>query len=141
MGKVRFIMIKRFKDKVVVITGGTDGIGLTTAKAFAAEGALVYITGRRKERLDEALKEIGTGAVGIQGDVSDPVAVDRLYARIQQDHGRVDVVFANAGVSESRQSAKSRKTISTAYSISMLRGQSSRCKRLYRSSPPVGPSC
>lgn len=94
-------MIERFQDKVVVITGGTDGIGLTTARAFAAEGARVYITGRRKERLDEALEEIGKGAIGVQGDVSDPVAVDRLYARIQQDHGRVDVVFANAGLSES----------------------------------------
>lgn len=94
-------MVERFQDKVVVVTGGTDGIGLTTARAFAAEGAHVYITGRRKERLDEALEEIGKGAVGVQGDVSNPVAVDRLYARIQQDHGRVDVVFANAGVSES----------------------------------------
>lgn len=94
-------MTERFKDKVVVITGGTDGIGLATAKAFAAEGAHVYITGRRQERLDEALQEIASGAVGVQGDVSDPAAVDRLYARIKQDQGRVDVVFANAGVSES----------------------------------------
>lgn len=95
------MVAERFKEKVVVITGGTDGIGLTTARAFAAEGAHVYITGRRQERLDEALREIGNGAIGVQGDVSDPVAVDRLYARIQQDHARVDVVFANAGVSES----------------------------------------
>ncbi|MDS7593977.1 SDR family oxidoreductase [Agrobacterium tumefaciens] len=94
-------MAERFRDKVVVITGGTEGIGLETAKSFAAEGAFVYITGRRQERLDEALKEIGNGVVGVQGDVSDPVAVDRLYARIRQDHNRVDVVFANAGVSES----------------------------------------
>lgn len=94
-------MTKRFHDKVVVITGGTDGIGLATAKSFAAEGAHVYITGRRQERLDEALREIGHGAVGVQGDVSDASAVERLYARIRQDHGRVDVVFANAGISES----------------------------------------
>ncbi|MGV0818269.1 SDR family NAD(P)-dependent oxidoreductase [Martelella sp. AMO21009] len=94
-------MTERFKDKVVVITGGTDGIGLATAKAFAAEGAHVYITDRRQERLDEALQEIASGAIGVQGDVSDPAAVDRLYARIKQDQGRVDVVFANAGVSES----------------------------------------
>lgn len=94
-------MAERFRDKVVVITGGTEGIGLETAKSFAAEGAFVYITGRRQERLDEALKEIGNGVVGVQGDVSDSVAVDRLYARIRQDHNRVDVVFANAGVSES----------------------------------------
>lgn len=94
-------MMKRFEDKVVVITGGTDGIGLTTARSFAAEGAHVYVTGRRQERLDEALTEIGSGAVGVQGDVSDPADLDRLYAQIKRDHGRVDVVFANAGVSES----------------------------------------
>ena len=94
-------MTKRFDDKVVVITGGTDGIGLTTAQAFAAEGAHVFITGRRQERLDEALAEIGNGAVGVQGDVSNLADLDRLYARIDRDHGRVDVVFANAGVSES----------------------------------------
>ncbi|MCX5493675.1 glucose 1-dehydrogenase [Kaistia dalseonensis] len=94
-------MTKRFDDKVVAITGGTDGIGLTTAKSFAAEGAKVYITGRRQERLDEALDEIGDGAIGVQGDVSDLDHLDRLYAQIKRDHGRVDVVFANAGVSES----------------------------------------
>ncbi len=94
-------MTKRFEDKVVVITGGTDGIGLTTARLFAAEGAHVYVTGRRQERLDEALEEIGNGAVGVQGDVSEPAALDRLYEQVKRDHGRVDVVFANAGVSES----------------------------------------
>lgn len=94
-------MTKRFDDKVVVITGGTDGIGLTTAKSFAAEGAHVYITGRRQEPLDEALEEIGRGAVGVQGDVSDLSDLDRLYAQIKRDHGRVDIVFANAGISES----------------------------------------
>jgi NAD(P)-dependent dehydrogenase (short-subunit alcohol dehydrogenase family) len=98
---MREIMMKRFDGKVVVITGGTDGIGLTAAKSFAAEGARVYITGRRQERLDEALEEIGNGAVGVQGDVSDLADLDRLYAQIKRDHDRVDVVFANAGVSES----------------------------------------
>lgn len=95
------MMTKRFNNKIVVVTGGTDGIGLTTAQAFAAQGAHVYVTGRRQERLDEVLKEIGGGVVGIQGDVSDLVALDRLYTTIKSDHGRVDVVFANAGVSES----------------------------------------
>lgn len=94
-------MTKRFAGKVVVITGGTDGIGLTTAKLFATEGAHVYVTGRRRERLDEALEEIGHCAVGVQGDVSDLSDLDRLYAEVKRDHGRVDVVFANAGVSES----------------------------------------
>ncbi|WP_029007404.1 SDR family NAD(P)-dependent oxidoreductase [Azospirillum halopraeferens] len=94
-------MAERFNDKVVVITGGTDGIGLATAKAFAAEGAHVYITGRNEARLKDALVDIGNGVVGVRGDVSAPSDLDRLYAQIRGDHGRVDVVFANAGVSES----------------------------------------
>lgn len=91
----------RFKDKVVVVTGGSDGIGLATAKAFAAEGAKVYVTGRRQERLDAAVSEIGGDTVGVQGDVGKLADLDRLYERIARDHGRVDVVFANAGISES----------------------------------------
>jgi NAD(P)-dependent dehydrogenase (short-subunit alcohol dehydrogenase family) len=94
-------MTKRFDGKVVVITGGTDGIGLTTAKAFAAEGAHVYVTGRRPDRLHEALLEIGNGAVGVQGDVANLADLDRLYAQVAAEHGRVDIVFANAGISES----------------------------------------
>lgn len=91
----------RFKDKVVVVTGGSDGIGLATAKAFAVEGAKVYVTGRRRERLDAAVSEIGGDTVGVQGDVGKLADLDRLYERIARDHGRVDVVFANAGISES----------------------------------------
>jgi len=90
-------MTKRFENKVVVITGGSDGIGLATAKLFAIEGAHIYITGRGQELLDGAVKEIGHGAVGVQGDVANPADVSRLYERIQRDHQRVDVVFANAG--------------------------------------------
>ena len=93
-------MTKRFENKVVVITGGSDGIGLATAKLFAIEGAHVYITGRRQELLDDAVNEIGHGAVGVQGDVTSAVDVARLYERIQRDHQRVDVVFANAGIYE-----------------------------------------
>ncbi|MEX0492534.1 SDR family NAD(P)-dependent oxidoreductase [Raoultella terrigena] len=95
-------MTKRFENKVVVITGGSDGIGLETAKEFAAEGAHVYITGRRQEHLAAAVREIGNGAVGVQGDVAIPADLDRLYARIGHDHGRVDVVFANAGIAETQ---------------------------------------
>lgn len=94
-------MTRRFENKVVAITGGTDGIGLVTARHFAEEGAHVYVTGRRQERLDEALKEIGNRAVGVRGDVSNPADIDSLYERIQRDHDKVDVVFANAGISES----------------------------------------
>jgi NAD(P)-dependent dehydrogenase (short-subunit alcohol dehydrogenase family) len=93
-------MAQRFENKIVAITGGSEGIGLATAKAFAAEGARVYITGRRQEKLDEAVAAIGHGAVGVQGDAASLADLDRLYARIQADHGRLDVVFANAGVTE-----------------------------------------
>ncbi|WP_222887916.1 SDR family oxidoreductase [Enterobacter sp. C2] len=94
-------MSQKFAKKVVVITGGSDGIGLATAKRFAVEGAQVYVTARRQEPLDIAVKEIGHGAVGIQGDVADPASLDRLYERIAHERGRIDVVFANAGISES----------------------------------------
>jgi NAD(P)-dependent dehydrogenase (short-subunit alcohol dehydrogenase family) len=94
-------MTKRFENKVVAITGGSEGIGLATARHFAAEGAHVYVTGRRQEKLDVAVKEIANGAVGVRGDVNNLADIDRLYERIQSDHGRVDVVFANAGISES----------------------------------------
>lgn len=91
----------RFEDKVVVVTGGSDGIGLATAKAFAAEGAKVYITARRKDRLDAAVSEIGNAAVGVQGDVGNVRDLERLYEQLKREQGRVDVVFANAGISES----------------------------------------
>ena len=93
-------MTNKFENKVVVVTGGTSGIGLATAKAFAAEGASVFITGRRKEALDAALKEIGGRVTGVQGDVSSLADLDRLYDTVQQKHRQIDVVFANAGGGE-----------------------------------------
>jgi NAD(P)-dependent dehydrogenase (short-subunit alcohol dehydrogenase family) len=92
------MMANRFQNKVVVITGGSDGIGLASAQHFADEGALVYITGRRQALLDDAVSQIGHGAVGVQGDVTNLSDLTRLYERIKGDHGRVDVVFANAGM-------------------------------------------
>jgi NAD(P)-dependent dehydrogenase (short-subunit alcohol dehydrogenase family) len=93
-------MTNKFENKVVVVTGGTSGIGLATAKAFAAEGASVFITGRRKEALDAALKEIGGRVTGVQGDMSSLADLDRLYDTVQQKHRQIDVVFANAGGGE-----------------------------------------
>lgn len=93
-------MSRRFEDKVVVITGGSDGIGLASAQHFAQEGARVYITGRRQALLDQAVSQIGYGAVGVQGDVTKLADLTGLYERIERDHGRVDVVFANAGMHE-----------------------------------------
>ncbi len=90
--------MKRFEGKVVVITGGSDGIGLASAQRFAEEGARVYITARRQEVLDQAISQIGHGAVGVQGDVTDLADLTKLYDRVARDHGRIDVVFANAGM-------------------------------------------
>jgi NAD(P)-dependent dehydrogenase (short-subunit alcohol dehydrogenase family) len=87
----------RFENKVVVVTGGTSGIGLATAKAFAAEGASVFVTGRRGEALDAAVKQIGGRVTGVRGDMANLADIDRLYDAVQQRHAQIDVVFANAG--------------------------------------------
>ncbi len=92
--------MSKLAGKIAVVTGGTTGIGLATAKRFADEGARVYITGRRQAELDTAVQEIGKGAVGVQGDVSNFADLDRLYAKIKEQVGHVDVLFANAGVYE-----------------------------------------
>ena len=83
--------------KIALITGGNSGIGLATAKQFVNEGAYVFITGRREQELTRAVKEIGRNVTGIQGDVSNLSDLDRLFAQIKREKGRLDVVFANAG--------------------------------------------
>src|SRR5712672_853112 len=88
----------RLEGKIAVITGANSGIGLASAKRFVAEGAHVYITGRRQEELDKAIQAIGAGVTAVQGDVSDLEDLDRLFARVRSDHGRIDVLFANAGL-------------------------------------------
>jgi NAD(P)-dependent dehydrogenase (short-subunit alcohol dehydrogenase family) len=87
----------KLDGKIAVITGGNSGIGLATAKVFVKEGARVYFTGRRQAELDAATALLGPSARSVQGDVSKPADLDRLYARIHKEVGRVDVVFANAG--------------------------------------------
>lgn len=93
-------MTSRFDNKVVVVTGGTSGIGRAAAKAFAAEGASVFVTGRRQDALDAAVKQIGGKVTGVRGDMSKLADIDRLYDAIQQKHAQIDVVFANAGGGE-----------------------------------------
>ena len=88
----------KLDGKIALITGGNSGIGLATAKRFVEEGAEVFITGRRDAELAAAVKEIGPGATGVRGDVSSLSDLDRLYAVIQRDTGRLDILFANAGV-------------------------------------------
>ena len=93
-------MTNRFNNKVVVVTGGTSGIGLAAAKAFATEGASVFITGRRQDALDAAVKAIGGRVTGVQGDMANLADIDRLYDAVQKKHQQIDVIFANAGGGE-----------------------------------------
>jgi NAD(P)-dependent dehydrogenase (short-subunit alcohol dehydrogenase family) len=91
-------ILTKLEGKVAVITGGSSGIGLATARRFASEGAYVYITGRRQSELDAAVRQIGKNVTAVQGDVSNLADLDRLYATVKQQHGRIDIVFANAGI-------------------------------------------
>ncbi|MFD8809643.1 SDR family oxidoreductase [Streptomyces sp. NPDC059597] len=90
----------QLEGRTAVITGGTTGIGLAAARRFAAEGAFVFITGRRPEVLDDAVAAIGENAVGIRSDVAAPADLDRLYAAVADRGGGIDVLFANAGGGE-----------------------------------------
>jgi NAD(P)-dependent dehydrogenase (short-subunit alcohol dehydrogenase family) len=92
--------MNKLEGKIAVVTGGNSGIGLATAKRFVAEGAYVFITGRRQAELDAAVKLIGSNVTGVQGDVSKLADLDRLYATVKQQKGRLDIVFANAGGGE-----------------------------------------
>ncbi len=93
-------MSKKLEGKVALVTGGNSGIGLATAQRFVAEGAQVFITGRRKEELDAAVQLIGKNVTAVQGDVSKLADLDKLYEIIKQKAGRLDILFANAGGGE-----------------------------------------
>ncbi len=88
------------EGKVAVITGGNSGIGFATAKRFVAEGAYVFITGRRQSELNAAVRDIGKNVTDVQGDVSNLADLDRLYSIVKQQKGRIDILFANAGLGE-----------------------------------------
>jgi len=87
----------RLNGKTAVITGGATGIGHAAAKRFIEEGAFVYIFGRRQDALDAAVADLGPNARAVQGSVSDPADLDRLYAAVKAERGTLDIVFANAG--------------------------------------------
>ena len=92
--------MKRLEGKVAAITGGNSGIGPATAQRFVEEGAHVFITGRRLGNLDAAVRRIGKSITGAQGDVSNLAGLDRLYATVRENRGRMDILFANAGTGE-----------------------------------------
>ena len=93
-------MTNKLEGKTAVITGGTEGIGLATAKLFVKEGAYVFITGRRQKELDEAVTAIGSNVTGVQGDVANLADLDRLYETVGKAERRIDIIFANAGIAE-----------------------------------------
>ena len=90
----------KLEGKIALITGGNSGIGLATAKQFVNEGAYVFITGRRDPELAAAVKEIERNVTGVQGDVSNLGDLERLFAQIKREKGKLDIVFANAGVAK-----------------------------------------
>ena len=92
--------MKRLEGKVAVVTGGSSGIGLATARRFQEEGAKVAISGRNRKTLDEAVKSIGNGIVALQADVSKLEDIDKLYAEVSKKLGKIDVLFVNAGVAK-----------------------------------------
>ncbi|WP_158749896.1 SDR family NAD(P)-dependent oxidoreductase [Acidobacterium sp. S8] len=90
----------KLDGKVAVITAATSGMALATAKLFVEEGAYVFITGRRQDKLDEAVKAIGRNVTGVQGDASKLADLDRLYEIVKKEKGKIDVLFASAGLGE-----------------------------------------
>ena len=92
--------MKSLENKVAVITGATSGMALATAKLFVAEGAFVYITGRRQEQLDEAVKAIGANVRGIQGDAGNLTDLDRLFEIVKEEKGHIDILFTNAAAGD-----------------------------------------
>lgn len=125
----------KLSGKTAVITGGSTGIGLGTAKRFVAEGAKVFITGRRQAELDKAVKEIGDQVIAIRSDVANLADLDRLFAEVKGQVGKLDVLFANAGtgavaplgsISEEhydREYERERHTLYCAEGIAVARGR------------------
>jgi NAD(P)-dependent dehydrogenase (short-subunit alcohol dehydrogenase family) len=90
--------MNRLAGKIALVTGGNSGIGLATAKRFVAEGATVFISGRRQPQLDAAVREIGGNVIALQGDISKLADLDRMFDTIKKRNGRLDILFANAGL-------------------------------------------
>jgi NAD(P)-dependent dehydrogenase (short-subunit alcohol dehydrogenase family) len=93
-------LMGKLAGKIALVSGASSGIGLATAKEFVKEGAYVFITGRRDSELAAAAREIGRNVTGVRGDVSNLRDLDRLFAQIKQEKGKLDIVFANAGAAK-----------------------------------------
>ena len=114
----RNFMAQKLAGKVAVVTGGNSGIGLATAKRFVDEGAYVFITGRSKADLDAAVEQVGANISAVRGDVSNVTDLDRLYATVKEQKGRIDILFANTGLGEFMPLGRSRKRTSAKPSAS-----------------------
>ncbi|MEM7504526.1 MAG: glucose 1-dehydrogenase [Pseudomonadota bacterium] len=93
-------MSQKLQDKIALVTGGNSGIGLATAREYAAEGATVIITGRNQSGLEQAVAEIGGNSYSVRGDVTNLEDLDRLFGVLKDRHGKIDILFANAGIAE-----------------------------------------
>lgn len=128
-------MSKKLADKVALVTGGSAGIGLASAKALAEQGAKVYITGRRQEELDAAVRFIGPAARGIRADAAVLSDLDAVFATIAEEAGRLDVLFANAGGGDMLPlSAITEAHVDRIFATN-VRGWCSPCKKRCRCSP------
>jgi NAD(P)-dependent dehydrogenase (short-subunit alcohol dehydrogenase family) len=123
---------KKLAGKVALVTGGGSGLGLATAKCFVAEGAHVFVTGRRQPELDAAVKEIGDSVTGVRSDVSSLADLDQLFATIKKQKGRLDILLRMPAAALSCHSNKSPKLISTNTSALTSRALSSQCRRRCR---------
>src|SRR6202142_4112233 len=94
------VIMGKLEGKVAVVTGGTSGMALASAKLFVEEGAYVFITGRKQEQIDEAIKVIGRNVTGVQGDAANLDDLDRLFDIVKREKGKIDVLFASAGIGE-----------------------------------------
>src|ERR1700710_871655 len=94
------VIMGKLEGKVAVITGGSSGLALASAVRFVEEGAYVFITGRRQETLDEAVRLIGRNVTGVRGDAANLADLDRLFDTVKREKGRIDVLYASAGIGE-----------------------------------------